>query len=137
MKKYIGTKIIEAEPREGADGREGYKVVYKDGYSSWSPKEAFDEAYVALDDIPNRLTLDDLKAKIVGDTFVRVQGTTTITCHLQLENGFVVMGSSACVDPDVFDEVIGKQIAYDNAVDKIWQLEGYLLRERRFQAGLK
>lgn len=44
MDKYIGTKMIEAEPQE-KDGKAGYKVVYQDGYESWSPKEVFEEAY--------------------------------------------------------------------------------------------
>jgi len=133
MKKYIGTKIISAEPC-AKDGRDGYTVVYKDGYTSWSPKEAFEEAYVAIDIMPNKLSLDDIKSKIVNEVFVRIGDTTTIACHLQLENGFVVTGTSACIDPAIFDQDIGQQIAYDNAVDKIWQLEGYLLAERRYQA---
>ena len=43
MKEFIGIKRIkaEAESREGVDG---YKVVYEDGYESWSPKEVFEEA---------------------------------------------------------------------------------------------
>lgn len=48
MKQYIGTKIIQAEPmkRGGVDGiKEGYKVVYPDGYESWSPKDVFEAAY--------------------------------------------------------------------------------------------
>lgn len=44
MKTYIGTKIIQAEPAE-KDGKDGYKVVYPDGYESWSPKDVFEEAY--------------------------------------------------------------------------------------------
>ena len=136
MKKYIGTKIVSAEPREGTDGREGYKVVYADGYASWSPKDVFDDAYVALDDIPNTLTRDAIEAKVVGELFVKVGDTTTIVCNLLLDNGFVVTGTSACIDPAIFDEVTGKQIAYDNAIDKMWQLEGYLLKQRRFEAGL-
>ena len=44
MRSYIGTKIVQAEP-EAKDGREGYAVVYEDGYRSWSPKEAFERAY--------------------------------------------------------------------------------------------
>ncbi len=44
QKQYIGTKIITAWPEE-KDGREGYGVRYADGYTSWSPKEAFEEAY--------------------------------------------------------------------------------------------
>lgn len=50
MKKYIGTKIVAAEPQE-KDGDLGYKVMYKDGYISWSPKKAFDEAYKPLKDM--------------------------------------------------------------------------------------
>ena len=44
MKTYIGTKVIQATPGL-KDGKEGYKVVYEDGYTSWSPKEVFEAAY--------------------------------------------------------------------------------------------
>jgi len=44
MKTFIGTKVVEAETEE-RDGVLGYKVVYPDGYVSWSPPEAFEEAY--------------------------------------------------------------------------------------------
>lgn len=55
MDRFIGVKIVEAEfksmsPNEGFIGehseeREGYKVVYEDGYVSWSPKDVFEKAY--------------------------------------------------------------------------------------------
>ena len=48
MKNYIGVKIVKAEPMEKG-GIAGYKVRYKDGYESWSPKEVFEEAYKELD----------------------------------------------------------------------------------------
>ena len=47
MKTYIGTKIIQAEP-QSKDHAEGYKVVYEDGYESWSPKDVFEKAYVEI-----------------------------------------------------------------------------------------
>jgi hypothetical protein len=47
MERYIGTKIVLAEP-EMKDGRDGYAVVYEDGYRSWSPKETFEHAYRLL-----------------------------------------------------------------------------------------
>ena len=34
------------------------------------------------------------------------------------------------IDVENFDEVIGREIARKNAREKIWALEGYLLRER-------
>ena len=60
MKQYIGTKIVQAEPAYRVDGKvfvkanivpsgvhieDGYKVVYPDGYESWSPKDVFEAAY--------------------------------------------------------------------------------------------
>lgn len=55
MKEYIGVKLIKAEPMSKTtdDGKiiEGYRVIYKDGYESWSPKDVFEEAYKPLDDM--------------------------------------------------------------------------------------
>lgn len=45
--QYVGTKIVTAWEQE-RDGRPGYAVKYADGYTSWSPKEAFDAAYLPL-----------------------------------------------------------------------------------------
>ncbi len=45
LETYIGTKIIQAMPHQHADGRDGYQVVYEDGYTSWSPKDVFEKAY--------------------------------------------------------------------------------------------
>lgn len=44
MKSYIGIKAIEAEPQV-KDEKDGYKVVYENGYTSWSPKDVFEKAY--------------------------------------------------------------------------------------------
>ncbi|MDR8479244.1 Gp49 family protein [Serratia nevei] len=51
-------------------------------------------------------------------------------CVLVLSNGFTVTGESACASPENFDAEIGRKIARDNAVQKIWMLEGYLLKQR-------
>ena len=51
-------------------------------------------------------------------------------CVLVLRNGFTVTGESACASPKNFDEEIGRKIARENAVNKIWMLEGYLLKQK-------
>ena len=77
MKKYIGTKIIEAVPaiRKGGkvyeEGKpipksmdpteEGYKVRYPDGYESWSPKDVFEEAYRPTDCMSFGLAIEAMK----------------------------------------------------------------------------
>lgn len=62
MKQYIGVKLVEAEPQSldqhvgaknpndlsklaGTVDQDGYKVVYEDGYISWSPKDVFEKVY--------------------------------------------------------------------------------------------
>lgn len=51
-------------------------------------------------------------------------------CVLVLENGFTVTGESACASPENFDAEIGRKIARDNAINKVWMLEGYLLKQK-------
>ena len=51
-------------------------------------------------------------------------------CVLVLRNGFTVTGESACASPENFDAELGRKIARQNAVNKIWQLEGYLLKQQ-------
>ncbi|QQB37951.1 hypothetical protein I6I07_15810 [Achromobacter deleyi] len=51
-------------------------------------------------------------------------------CVLVLRNGFTVTGESACASPENFDAEIGRNIARQNAVQKIWPLMGYELRSR-------
>jgi hypothetical protein len=51
-------------------------------------------------------------------------------CVLVLKNGFTVTGESACVSPENFDAKLGRRIARQNAVAKMWPLMGYALRDR-------
>jgi len=51
-------------------------------------------------------------------------------CVLILRNGFTVTGESACASPENFDAEIGRKIARANAVQKIWPLMGYALRNK-------
>jgi hypothetical protein len=49
-------------------------------------------------------------------------------CVLVLQNGFTVTGESACASPENFDAEIGRKIARQNAVQKLWPLMGYALK---------
>lgn len=79
-----------------------------------------------------RLTPEDIDATIVDEAYYVFPGTTTTVCRLTLKNGFSTLGESAAVSLDNFNEEIGKKIARDNARDKIWVLEGYLLKDKLF-----
>ena len=74
------------------------------------------------------VTLDSIKAKVKSCEY-HVESTLTIAI-VTMENGYTVTGQSACADPANFDAALGKKIAYDDAIKKVWPLEGYLLRQR-------
>ena len=75
---------------------------------------------------------------VIHGAAYHVFGDTCLTvCCLTLRNGFTVTGESACASPENFDAKLGEEIAYRNARDKIWALEGYLLKERLSYGGTK
>jgi hypothetical protein len=82
-----------------------------------------------------RLTPPMIDAVIVGEDYHVFLGTTMTVCALKLKNGFVVIGESAAASPENFNEEIGRKIARENARNKIWALEGYLLRNTLFYKG--
>lgn len=83
----------------------------------------------ATDPTPNRLTPVLIDATIVDEKYWQPSGTTLTVCCLVLKNGYNVTGESAAADPLNFNFEIGRKIARSNAREKIWALEGYLLKE--------
>jgi len=77
-----------------------------------------------------RVTKDYILSLVVKEQFHVFDGSTFTSCLLTLKNGFTVHGESACASVKNFDVELGRKIARDNAVNKIWMLEGYLLREK-------
>lgn len=64
MEKYLGVKLINAELCLGSgenSGKEGYIVVYENNYTSWSPKNVFEEAYRRINSLTFGLAIEALK----------------------------------------------------------------------------
>jgi hypothetical protein len=83
-----------------------------------------------------RLNPQAIDASILAEQYHVFPGTTLTVCCLTLRNGYQVTGESAAASVENFDETIGRDIARRNARDKIWSLEGYLLRQRLHQGTL-
>lgn len=82
-----------------------------------------------------RLNPAMIDATIHSEQYHVFPGTTLTVCALTLRNGYIVTGESAAASPANFDEAIGRKIARENARNKIWALEGYLLREKLAAGG--
>lgn len=79
-----------------------------------------------------KVTLDGIKAKIKGETYLVLPDGRTTLCILDLENGYTIKGLSACVDPAEFNLDLGRKYAFEDAFKQIWALEGYLLAEKMY-----
>lgn len=93
-----------------------------------------------------RITPIDIEANIVGEHyFTAADGyagayehtlepehplNLLTFCVLVLRNGFTVTGESACASPENFNAEIGRKVARENAINKIWPLMGYELRSK-------
>ena len=78
-----------------------------------------------------RVTEESIKAKISSVVYMYPAPYATL-CVIEMANGWVSTGFSAPADARNFDEEVGKRYAYENAFKPLWQLEGYLLRERLY-----
>lgn len=77
-----------------------------------------------------RVTPESVEAAIVAEQYIQPEGTLLTLCILTLQNGFYATGVSACASPENFRADVGEQAALRNAKQKIWELEGYLLKQR-------
>jgi hypothetical protein len=141
VNKYIGFKLIQAEtmnlgdynkfrgwqiPSDECPEKEGYKVIYPDGYVSWSPKEIFESAYMQIGD-NNTITPKNVDS-FIKELKVNTLGEKTTIVQATLVNGFEIIESSSCVDPANYDEKLGSEICLERIKNKIWELLGFLLQ---------
>jgi hypothetical protein len=81
-----------------------------------------------------RVSKEDLEKGIASEHYYNPEELHPLTiCVLKLANGFMVTGTSAPAMKENFDETIGRRLAREKAVDQVWQLMGYALKERTFQ----
>lgn len=78
-----------------------------------------------------RVTHDRVKSRVVKEDYIIMPSGKTMICELTLVNGYTVRGEASVVSKENFDEEIGRTISKNDAMNKIWGLEGYLLQEAR------
>lgn len=71
----------------------------------------------------------DVANAIVKEQYIKL-GTKKCACHLTLRDGWEVVGIAGVVNPDLYDEKIGQEIALEKAKDKVWLHLGSLLQNK-------
>jgi hypothetical protein len=84
-----------------------------------------------------KVTPERIDEVIEKEDYIHIEGSTVTLCVLTLKNGFTVIGESASASIEKYDLYMGKEIAYMKAKEKIWPLEGYLLRQKLYEKELE
>lgn len=141
MNKFIGFKMVEAEPMNLVDAEEllqrkikpghedGYLVQYEDGYKSWSPKEVFEKAYMKVSN-NNTIAETNVNDFVKGIEYQKWGDKTTIAMAT-LANGFIITESSSCVDAKNFNMDIGSNICKEKIYNQVWNHLGFLLQSAK------
>jgi hypothetical protein len=77
-----------------------------------------------------RLSPEQIDYEIAKEQYYQFPETVMTVCCLTLRNGYNVVGTSAPASPENFDPDIARKISRQKARDKIWELEGYVLKSK-------
>lgn len=101
-----------------------------------------DSPNLSIDDIKNTIASEFYFTAADGERFARFgeqyaledvpAALSKITfCVLILKNGYKITGvNHSSVSPENHNPELGRQLAYKDAFEKIWELEGYLLKDK-------
>ena len=76
-----------------------------------------------------RVTLEQVNAAIIDETYTVLPDGRTTVCQLTLDNGFTVEGSSACVSKENFNAELGNKYSRERAVNEAWKMLGFRLAD--------
>ena len=113
-----------------ANIEEGYEVVYPDGYTSWSPKEVLEKAYMKIG--YNITVTQEMVDGFIDHVEVTTMGDKTTVVRATLVNGFIIVESSSCVDPANYNQALGQEYCEARIKNKVWELLGFLLQTARY-----
>ena len=77
-----------------------------------------------------RVTLEQVEAAIVEETYTILPDGRTTICQLTLDNGFTVEGSSACVSKENYNVELGNKYSRERAVNEVWKMLGFRLADQ-------
>lgn len=80
----------------------------------------------------NTVTKEEVMANM-KDVVCRTEevfGKPVTNVSVRMKNGFTLHETTTCVDPENYDEKIGKRICLQRIEEKIWFLLGYALQDR-------
>jgi len=92
------------------------------------------EQYIIDNDLnAPRLTPEDIQNQVKKVQYHHFPDTNVVVCAVTVTNDYTVLGDSSCVSNANFDVKLGKEIALKNAIEEIWGIEGYRLKQYLYE----
>jgi hypothetical protein len=99
-----------------------------------SSLEIRDQMAQAADHTGHRVSLESIEKKVRQVEYYRPAMADHMTIALvKMWNGFIVVGKSAPADPKNYNAELGQHAAYEDALQQVWALEGYLLKQYLYE----
>ena len=127
--RWIDGKTAAAEP---------YSFVQM--FTDYSPTETPEEDQRTEDDIRDagatrfpRISADGLTKLTRSVDYIHIPGTTMTLALLHTVDGFITVGHSAAASKENYRQHIGRELAFKDARNRLWALEGYHLVKTKSQ----
>jgi hypothetical protein len=92
--------------------------------------QASDDRSKAVQQTPWRVSLEAMKRRVSTVEYLHPESIPHMTiCVILLNNGYALQGMSAPADPANYNEKLGEEFAYEDALRKMWPLEAYVMRD--------
>lgn len=82
----------------------------------------------------SKVSLQDIMNKIKAVQYIALADGRSTLCVANTENGFTIVGKSACVDASEYNRALGEKFAFEDVIEQMWELEGYLLKQEHYIA---
>ena len=75
--------------------------------------------------MPKKISKEEIESLIQDIEYTQNGLLVIAVATIKNTNNFKVLAYSGTIDSDNFDLEKGKEVAYNNVLNKIWELEGY------------
>ena len=132
---YIGCKLIHAYPKYKFDldgnGQPGYAVIYEDGYTSWSPKDVFEKAYLKIDAGKPIHQQEDLIDDFIHHESFNLGNPPLVNCEATTVTGATFSGGADIPSNDAYQATVDQvrdfchsQVADSIDFVRLWAVNG-------------
>lgn len=80
---------------------------------------------------PKKLSQEWIENQVLSEEYI-TRGERFMVCIIYTKGGYYVTGESAPINPEEFKDELGRKYSREEALDKIWRIEGLISRKEHY-----